>query len=239
MKKITNIYIYVTICGIIISCVVIFKISNKVKSIQTNSTPITNKVIVLDAGHGLPDEGTVGFSGTKEQAINLALVLKLQSLIEQSGATVILTRSDKNGIYEVQNNTIRSKKVSDMKNRVYIGNNSNADIFISVHLNYYEQSKYYGWQTFYQKNNKNSKQLAEIIQKEINENIKIKNNRVPKVITDVYIMKKVTIPTVIVECGFLSNKQEEQKLNQDDYQQSLVWGIYIGIQKYFGEIKNE
>lgn len=188
---------------------------------------------------GLPDEGAVGFCSTSEQSINLAIVLKLQALIEQSGATVILTRADENGIYETGNNTIRSKKLSDMKNRVYIGNNSEADIYLSIHLNYYKERKYDGWQTFYQKDNKKSKALAEIIQQEMNNNIKVKNNRVPKIITDAYIMNKVVIPTVIIECGFLSNKQEEQKLKQEDYQQTLAWGIYIGIQRYFGERINE
>lgn len=188
---------------------------------------------------GLPDEGTVGFYGTPEQSLNLAIVLKLQALIEQSGATVILTRADENGIYEVGNNTIRTKKISDMKNRVYIGNNSDADIYLSIHLNYYKDSKYDGWQTFYQRNSKNSQLLAESIQQEMNNNSKKINNRRPKIITDSYIMNKVTIPSVIVECGFLSNKQEEQKLKQEDYQQTLAWGIYIGIQNFFGERVNE
>ena len=118
---------------------------------------------------GLPDEGAVGFDGTTEQAINLSISLKLQKILEQSGAKVILTRSDENGIYSLDSKSIRNKKVSDIKNRVEIGNNSNADLFISIHLNKYPPSEIYrGWQTFYQKDNNNSKELASLIQNNLN-----------------------------------------------------------------------
>lgn len=158
--------------------------------------------------------------------------MKLQSLIEQSGAKVILTRSDNNGIYEVDKISIRDKKVSDMKNRVYIGNNSNANLYVSIHMNYYEQEKYSGWQVFYQRKNEKSKNLANFIQESLNENIN-KNSRIIMPIKGAYIMDKVNIPAVIVECGFLSNAEDERKLKTDEYQNKLAWGIYIGLQKYF------
>ena len=94
-------------------------------------------------GIGKPDEGAVGLFGTTEQAINLSISLKLQKLIEQCGAKVILTRSDENGIYSIDSKSIREKKVSDIKNRVDLGNNSNADIFISIHLNKYPREAIY------------------------------------------------------------------------------------------------
>lgn len=200
--------------------------------IETNSTPATNKIVILDAGHGAPDYGTQSASGTTEQELNLAITLKLQQLLEQSGTKVILTRSDDNGIYEVDKDSIRAKKVSDMKNRVYIGNNSDADIYVSIHMNYYTDSKYSGWQTFYQSKSEDSKRLATIIQQSLNENIE-QNKRVPMAIKGAYIMDKVEIPAVIVECGFLSNKNDEEKLKTDNYQSQLAWGIYMGIQKYF------
>lgn len=202
------------------------------KSIQTNTTPATNRTVVLDAGHGVPDYGTESANGTTEQELNLAITLKLQQLLEQSGTKVILTRSDDNGIYEIDKNSIRSKKVSDMKNRVYIGNNSNADIYISIHMNYYTDSQYNGWQTFYQSSSENSKKLATIIQQSLNENIG-QNKRNPMAIKGAYIMDKVQIPSVIVECGFLSNKGDEEKLKTDEYQAKLAWGIYVGLQRYF------
>lgn len=164
--------------------------------------------------------------------MNLAITLKLQQLLEQSGTRVVLTRSDDNGIYEVDKDSIRSKKISDMKNRVYIGNNSNADIYLSIHMNYYTDSQYSGWQTFYQSKSEDSKRLATIIQQSLNDNIG-QNKRVPMAIKGAYIMDKVEIPAVIVECGFLSNKSDEEKLKTDEYQAEIAWEIYLGLQKYY------
>lgn len=207
------------------------------KSVQTNALPITNKVVVIDAGHGGIDQGAVGFNGTSEQAINLSISLKLQKLIEQSGAKVLLTRSDENGIYSLDSNSIKQKKVSDIKNRVEIGQNSNADIFVSIHLNKYPPSEIYrGWQTFFQKNNANSKILAELIQDALNKNIEFKNDRASLALSNVYIMDKVSVPTVTVECGFLSNPQEAELLKTDNYQNKIAWGIYNGIQQYFANL---
>ena len=207
------------------------------ETVAVNATPITNKVIIIDAGHGLPDEGAVGFYGTSEQAINLSISLKLQKLIEQSGAKVILTRSDENGIYSTNQTSIKNKKVSDIKNRVEIGNNSNANILVSIHLNKFPASSYYsGWQTFYQKDNDKSKILADCIQENLNKNIQKENNRKTMSISNIYLMDHVKIPSVIVECGFLSNEEETSKLRTDDYQTKLAWGIYIGLQDYFNKV---
>lgn len=225
----------------ILSVCLIYVAANNLKDtkngriIDTNSTPITNKTVIIDAGHGLPDEGAVGFYATSEQAINLSVTLKLQKLIEQSGAKVLLTRSDENGIYSTDSKSIRNKKVSDIKNRVKIGNESSADIFVSLHLNKFPPSgAYRGWQTFYQNSNLKSKLLSECIQSNLNLNIEYDNsNRVPHQIAGVYIMDKVEIPTVIVECGFLSNQEETALLKTDAYQNKLAWGIFVGIQNYF------
>lgn len=179
--------------------------------------------------------GTSSKNGVFESDINLQIGLKLQKYLEQTGTTVILTRSDENGIYELDAKSIREKKISDMNKRVEIGNNSDADIYISIHLNYYEDSKYSGWQTFYQGQNENSKRLAEIIQRELNNNFDKVNTRTPMQIKGVYIMDKVMIPTVIVECGFLSNTEEEALLQTDKHQSDIAWGIYMGVQQYFYE----
>ena len=215
-----------------------FKIANHnfinvEKTAQTVALPATNKVIVVDAGHGSPDEGAESSSGTTEAQINLKIALKLQNLLEQSGSTVILTRSDENEIYDSGSDSIREKKISDMKNRVKIGNNSTADIFVSIHLNKIEQTQYYGWQTFYNKINENSKKLATCVQNSLNEAMQKENKRVPAQLNTVYLMKYVEIPITIVECGFLSNPEEEKLLQTDEYQDKLAWGIYTGINDYF------
>ena len=100
-------------------------------------------------GHGIPDEGAQSSTGTTEAETNLKIALKVQNLLEQSGATVILTRSDENAIYDLDKNTLREKKISDIHNRVKIGNESQADIFVSIHLNKIPQEQYWGWQCFY------------------------------------------------------------------------------------------
>ena len=154
-------------------------------------------------------------------------------MLEQSGSTVILTRSDENAIYDIDSKTLRQKKISDIHNRVKIGNESSADIFVSIHLNKISQSQYDGWQTFYKEGNEQGAKLAKEIQNSLNENIEKDNNRIAKSIDNVYIIKHVEIPTTIVECGFLSNPDEEQLLLNDDYQNKLAWGIYNGIINYF------
>ena len=203
--------------------------------IQTVSLPISDKTIVLDAGHGYPDMGAENGKGITESNINLIITKKVQSLLEQSGCNVILTRSDENGIYNLDSNTIREKKVTDIKNRVKIGNESSADAFISIHLNKIPQSQYYGWQTFYKNNNEKSKQLAKSLQEELNSSIQRENKREALKITGKYIIEHVEIPISIVECGFLSNPEEAMLLQQDDYQDKLAWGIYNGIMDYFYE----
>lgn len=173
--------------------------------------------------------------GTTEAQTNLKIVLKLQNLLEQSGCTVILTRSDENAIYDLDKNTLREKKISDIRNRVKIGNSSSADIFVSIHLNKIPQQQYWGWQCFYNSGNEKSINLAKKIQFNLNDAIQKENKRVAMKLDTVYIMKHVEIPISIVECGFLSNPEEEQQLLDDGYQDKLAWGIFNGIIDYFNE----
>ena len=179
--------------------------------------------------------GAQSSSGTTEAETNLKISLKLQNLLEQSGCTVILTRSDENAIYDLDARTLKQKKVSDIHNRVKIGNSSSADIFVSIHLNKIPQEQYDGWQTFYKKGNEQGKKLATSIQSNLNQAIQKENKRVAKTIDNIYIIDHVEIPISIVECGFLSNPEEEKQLLQDEYQNRIAWGIYTGIMGYFYE----
>lgn len=211
------------------------KISVNEETQVTTATPASGKVIVVDAGHGVPDEGAESSRGTTEAETNLKIALKLQNLLEQSGCTVILTRSDENAIYDLDKNTLKEKKISDIRNRVKIGNNSAADIFVSIHLNKIPQEQYWGWQCFYNSKNEKSSNLAKKIQSNLNDAIQKDNKRVAMKLDTVYIMKHVEIPISIVECGFLSNPEEEQQLLDEEYQNRLAWGIFNGIVDYFNE----
>ena len=211
------------------------QVAQKEEIQPTVALPISNKTIVIDAGHGKPDEGAESSRGTTEAETNLKIALKLQNLLEQSGCSVILTRSDENAIYDIDSKTLRQKKISDIHNRVKIGNESSADIFVSIHLNKIPQQQYDGWQTFYNAQNAEGQKLAVSIQNNLNDAIQKENNRVAKSIENIYIVKHVEIPTTIVECGFLSNPDEEKLLLEDEYQNRLAWGIYNGIIDYFYE----
>lgn len=204
-------------------------------TVQVSNLPVSGKVIILDAGHGTPDEGAQSSNGTTEAQTNLSVTLKVQSLLEQSGATVILTRSDENAIYDLDSKTLKEKKISDIHNRVKIGNESHADIFVSIHLNKIPQEQYYGWQCFYKAGSEEGKKLAVSLQQNLGEAIQRENKREAKTINDIYIVKHVEIPLAIVECGFLSNTEEEKLLLTEEYQDKLAWGIYNGIMDYFYE----
>lgn len=209
--------------------------TNQKNTIETTASPASGKTIVIDAGHGVPDEGAESSNGTTEAETNLKIALKLQNLLEQSGCSVILTRSDENSIYDLDAKTLKQKKISDIRNRVKIGNEASADIFVSIHLNKIPQQQYYGWQCFYKPNNESSIKLAKRLQENLNKAIQKENKRVAMKLDTVYIMKHVEIPISIVECGFLSNPEEEKQLLDDTYQNKLAWGIFNGIQEYFYE----
>ena len=203
------------------------------KTNETVTLPVSGKTVVLDAGHGTPDEGAESSNGTTEAETNLKIALKVQNLLEQSGCTVILTRSDEKAIYDLDSKTLKQKKISDIHNRVKIGNESQADIFVSIHLNKIPQQQYYGWQCFYKEGNEQSERLAKELQENLSKTIEKDNKRVAMKINNVYIVKHVEIPLSIVECGFLSNPEEEKQLLDDEYQNKLAWGIFNGIISYF------
>ena len=235
MKKYIKHIIFV-VMAVIITAVSILKVS-EVSQEAISFMPITNKTIVLDAGHGGIDSGTSSDDKTIfEKDINLAITLKLKELIESSGALVILTRDDDSSLYEEsENKTTRQKYNENLKNRKKIVDESNADMFISIHLNYFTQSKYYGAQTFYPEGDTDGKALANCIQDELKRVVDNDNDRVIKPRNDLYLLKDCKIPSALIECGFLSNEKEAKLLNDEEYQEKIAWAIYAGIQKYFGE----
>lgn len=195
--------------------------------------PCYGRVIVLDAGHGEPDGGAVGVSGAKESELNLKIALLTQKFLEQSGMKVIMTRADENGIQDA-GNTVRQKKRSDMMNREKLMNQSDADLFVSIHMNQFTDAKYNGPQVFYAPNGEQSKQMASLLQEELIRVLEPEQRREIKQATkEIYLLKQAKIPAVLAECGFLSNSREEQKLLQEEYQKKTAWAIYASIVKYF------
>lgn len=206
---------------------------NNIHKAEATSNNVFRNVIVIDAGHGLPDGGA-SENGVTESGINLAIATKLNDALSDLGYEVIMTREDENNIADSDKQSpISTMKQSDLNNRVKIINNSNADICISIHLNKYESSKYWGWQCFYSENSENGKRLAEAIQESIGDFVERENSRQALKISNIKIVDKTNIPVVIVECGFISNVDEARLLQDDEYQDKLVEGICAGIQKYY------
>ena len=206
---------------------------NATKVEETTSHALTTTCILIDAGHGEPDGGAVSADGIKESDLNLQIANKLKYELALKGYQVIMTREDENNISGLNDDsTIRSIKSKDINNRVNLANSSNAEFMISIHMNKYEDPKYYGWQTFYSKNSEKGKKLAECIQAGIKESTGLENKREALKIEGIKIIDKTTIPVVIVECGFLSNTDECTKLQDENYQMKLVNGIVLGIETF-------
>ncbi|MBM7581609.1 N-acetylmuramoyl-L-alanine amidase [Caldicoprobacter guelmensis] len=201
--------------------------SKEDSAILTLASPVSKKVIVIDAGHGGFDPGAVSNSGTREDRINLLIAKKLKKHLENQGATVIMTRQT--------DEALGRNKREDMQRRVEIIRNSNADIVVSIHLNKFRQSKYYGAQTFYMSGSEEGKRLAQCIQTQLIKVLNRGNTRQIKAVNDLLILKAGQAPSVVVECGFLSNPQEERLLRTDEYQEQVAWAIYCGIVDYFIE----
>lgn len=194
--------------------------------------------IVVDAGHGEPDGGAVSENGIKESDLNLQIAEKLKVKLENENFKVVMTRENENNVADlaVQNSSIREIKTADLNNRVKIANESNATLLVSIHMNKFQDSKYRGWQTFYSQSSEKGKKLAESIQESIKGNVQIENNRTALKIDGIKIIDKSVIPAVIIECGFLSNYEECELLQDDGYQDKLAEGIKIGIEKYLKSI---
>lgn len=187
---------------------------------------LLGKVIYLDSGHGGVDPGTI-YKDIYEKNINLEITLKLKEQLEKEGAIVYLTRD---GDYDLSSTTINRKR-SDLLNRAIAINKSNADIYISIHLNSIQSSTWYGGQVFYDDINPNNKIIANIIQKKFKD--KLKSNREVKKINNMLMNRKIKIPGVLVEAGFLSNPNERYLLQKSEYQYKISETIKEGIIEYF------
>ena len=192
--------------------------------ISTSASPKPNYKILIDAGHGGIDVGAVGISGTKESDINLAFALTLKNMLQKYGFEVVLTRNDCDGLYTEYKNGF---KMQDMNIRKDIIENSNEDLFISIHQNKFSSSSSFGPQVFYKPNDINSQSLATSIQKSLMKNLSTKDRPIKE--GDFYLLNCSPCPSVLIECGFLSNASEEKLLQSQDYQQKFCEYIMHGI----------
>ncbi|HEY8361656.1 MAG TPA: N-acetylmuramoyl-L-alanine amidase CwlD [Tissierellaceae bacterium] len=234
---IKKVYVRIALLFLIAIIVLAYKMHLNQKAVPVTYLPISNKVIGIDPGHGGVDPGAVSKSGVKEDDINLQIALNLKRLIEQSGGIVVMTRTDDKGLYSKDAKTLRQMKTEDLHKRKEIINNADCDIFISIHLNSFIRKSYYGAQTFYKKGSEEGEKLAKIIQDELRNILDKNNTRQPQARDDVFLLNEVNVPSVLVECGFLSNEKEEKLLQDPIYQEKIAWAIYIGIMNYFSQVE--
>ncbi|MDE6916259.1 MAG: N-acetylmuramoyl-L-alanine amidase [Lachnospiraceae bacterium] len=188
--------------------------------------------IVIDAGHGGIDPGKIGVNNALEKDINLAIALKVERNLRENGINVVMTRTDDSGLYK---ETDSNKKVRDMKNRLAIIEEAKPALAVSIHQNSYPDASVSGVQVFYYKDSARSRDAAEILQTQLIRTLRPKKERVAKENGSYYLLKKTSVPIVIVECAFMSNPTEAALLTQDDYQEKVAWAIYMGIMQVIND----
>lgn len=226
-----TVFIYIFLFLIYIFLIIIaFANIDRISSV--NSFSENMPAIIIDAGHGGDDGGAVA-NGITEKVINLSISKKLRSIFKASGFNVIMTRSSDKMI-NTEGNTLRERKVSDMKNRLNIFNNNDNNIVISIHQNKFSMEQYHGTQVFYSANNKNSALLAESIKNNVKALLQPDNNRETKIADkNIYLLYNSKACSVIVECGFISNINEAAKLKSESYQNELAFAIYTGVMEFY------
>jgi len=185
--------------------------------------------IVVDAGHGGRDGGSVGVSGTVEKEINLKYALALKEVLVKNGFRVVLTRNNDDGLYSA---TDKNKKLSDMNRRFEIIKKANPNLVVSIHMNSFSSSKAKGAMTYYRKGDDASKRCADIIQKSFHSFCGAKTTSGK--VGDYYMLNCSYYTAVLIECGFISNPDEEKLLNSKEYRNKIIESIYKGILLYFG-----
>lgn len=218
----------------------IFMLLAAIYSLNIGASTVTaagaevQKTVILDAGHGGEDPGKVSnYSDLKEKDVNLKIAFKVKELLEKENYKVIMTREEDKLVYTEGTTNIYEKRRQDLTQRKKIMDESGADIVVSIHLNGFPEAKYYGAQTFYPPNSDKSLKLANSLQKSLRELIDPQNSRQPQEKKEpIVILRELVTPTAIVECGFLSNAEEEKKLATEEYQVKIAGAIADGIRNY-------
>lgn len=204
---------------------------------ETFALPVSSKIIVIDPGHGGIDAGASA-GEIKEKDLNLDIAKRLAFLVEQSGGTAVLTRYDDSSTADKNRDKSITQKKSDLAERKKFIEKHKADMFVSIHMNKFSSEIYSGAQVFYNKNSNESKILAEHIQNALKKYLDKPNNRLAKGENSIFVLKENKVPSVLVECGFLSNAKELKKLSDENYRQKVARAIFLGITEYEINQKN-
>ena len=223
---------YIGLCSFILSLMLLTAIgfNDAVTVISENIPPQRNTCFIIDPGHGGVDGGATSYSGVLESNINLEIALRLNDLMHLLGLDTCMIRTTDISVY-TSGQTIAAKKVSDLKERVRIVNETENSVLVSIHQNYFTDSRYSGAQVFYGKDPA-GKELAEALQKAFIQSLNPGSSRHIKSSEGIYLMQQVTCPAILIECGFLSNPEEDQKLQQPQYQKKLCCVIAAQLSSY-------
>lgn len=206
--------------AIVLICSALFMGKTLSVYVSGNHIEKGKKVVILDAGHGQSDPGKIGVNGKKEKDINLSIAKKVEKKLKKQKIVVQMTRKEDKGL----GNT----KIEDMKERVKQINRTKPNLAVSIHQNSYTEEAIRGAQVFYFTHSKEGKEAAEVMQ-EMFRLFDKENKRLCKGNNTYYMLKKTEVPTIIVECGFLSNREEAEKLSTKEYQKKVAQVICDGI----------
>lgn len=217
---------------LLISAAILSRKEAQIMAENSQAGTVNGNCIVIDAGHGGDDPGKIGINGVLEKDINLTIAHKLKEVLEAQGYEVIMTRTTGEGLYQPGT---KNMKVEDMQKRCGIITKAMPVFTVSIHQNSYPEEYVKGAQVFYYGQSKEGEALAKKIQNSLITHLDPENHRVEKANESYYLLKKTPTPTVIVECGFLSNSEEAELLNTNEYQDKVAWAIMMGILQYLNE----
>lgn len=223
------------VLGALIVCLTVAKLCTNIAEENLLASIAAEKrmTVVLDAGHGGLDSGCVGITGALEKDINLSITMMLKDMLELNGFNVILTRDTDRSIHDKGVKGIRNQKESDMDNRLKIINESGADALIMIHQNKFTDSQYHGAQMFYSESSEGSDVFADIMQRRFVEYLQPDNDRETKECEKkIYLLENSKMPGLLIECGFLSNAEEEAKLVTKDYQKDIAFTVFSGLMEF-------
>lgn len=198
---------------------------NLQKYVSSENVVAAGKVIVIDSGHGGDDPGKIGINQAKEKDVNLKIAKKVKKRLKKEGWKVVMTREEDVMLGDAEKG---NRKIHDMKARVELINKTMPAMAVSIHQNSYQEAEIHGAQVFYYSHSQDGKRMAETMQRALLMADE-ENTRQAKGNDTYYLLKRTEVPTIIVECGFLSNPQEAEKLTEDGYQKKLAQAITSGI----------
>ena len=220
------VWVYLYVAAFFLGCAGLLR--HTVETVGTMQPFSAYPVIVIDAGHGAPDGGSTGISGSREETVNLAIARRLEGLLTLMGYDTAMTRTGSDCI-ATEGDTIRQKKLSDLRNRVTYINALPAAVLVSIHQNHFPDSRFWGPQVFYAGGGEH---LASFAQRALTEALAPGSKREPKRASGIYLMEHIDHPGILVECGFLSNPEEERKLLSPEHQNKIAAVLAAVLAQY-------